>query len=388
MKHLGILTTSFPTRQNPGSGIFVSRLVDELARSVSVTVITPDATYDDGFQETGYPVLRFRYAPRRLQLISHQSGGIPVMLRQHRWLHLLLPLFLGSMFLACLRLSRRVDLIHANWAACGAIAGLAGWLARTPVISTLRGSDVARIQDFAVDRLLLSICLRTNAAVVCVSEAIRDAVGDLYPAYRDRLSCIPNGVGNEFLCIEHRASPSSRIRFLAIANLIPLKAIDLAIRAFSKATVTNSELLIIGDGPEKERLTELIHELNLADQVFLQGRISPENIPAELAKADALVLTSKSEGRPNVILEAMAAGLPVVATRIDGVRELLIDGHTGMLFDSGSIDQLADRMRRLATDSALRLQLGASARQSVLDKGLTWSNATQAYLQLYHAVAP
>ena len=387
MKHVGILTTSFPTRRNPGSGIFVSRLVDGLARTVPVTVITPDADGDDAFNDTAYPVKRFRYAPRRLQLISHQPGGIPVTLRQHRWLYLLLPALLGAMFLACFRLARRSDLIHANWAACGAIAGLAGHLAGTPVITTLRGSDVIRIGGSTIDRMLLAICLRTNAAVVCVSEAIRDAVADMYPAYRERLSCIPNGVGDDFLNVEHRAAPASRFRFMIIGSLIPRKAIALAIKAFAEAAKQDSELVVIGDGPERARLAELVQTLGLAGKVFLTGHISPDHIPAELARADALLLTSTSEGRPNVILEAMAAGLPVVATRIEGVTELVIDGETGLLFDSGSRGQLIECMRRLTDDPALCLRLGKAARQSVQEKGFTWAKATQSYLKLYYSIA-
>ncbi|MGX2029172.1 MULTISPECIES: glycosyltransferase [Methylocaldum] len=383
--NIGVLTTSFPLRTNPSSGVFVQRLVAHLAQHANVSVITPASNI--AFIDCcslPYAVRFFCYAPRRFQTIAHQPGGIPVALRNHRWLVLLMPLFIAAMFLSCLRHFRHMDIIHANWAACGAIAGMAGCILGIPVITTLRGSDVARIQNSVIDRIFLKTCLATNRKIVCVSDAICTLVGQFFPTMRNKLLVIPNGVADEFLLIDRNYQVSDfGITFITIGNLTPLKSIHTAIEAFAKANIENSRLIVIGDGPEKARLEQLAQHLKVGKHVHFLGVLPPEEIPAQLFNADVFVFTSVSEGRPNAILEAMAAGLPLAATSIDGVAELVIDSINGLLFEPGNSDILASHLKRLAFDTALRRKLGSSAKQSLIDQDLTWNRTAESYLQVY-----
>lgn len=386
---VGLLTTSFPLPDNPVSGIFVARLADRLSREATLTVLTPAGTSaSPQGNRARYAVHCFRYAPRAWQLIAHQPGGIPVALRRRRWLLLLLPGFLLGMFLACWRLARRVDVVHANWTATGAVAGLAGRLAGTPVLTTLRGSDVARLERSRLDRALLALCVRTNARLICVSEAIAQQVAAVLPATKQLLSVIPNGVDEQFLAVE-RPGPnaiSAPLRLLAVGNLVAGKSMDLIIEALHLAGArSEARLTIVGEGPQHSNLEALASRLNLGGRVRLEGAQPPETIPGHMAEADVLVLASRSEGRPNAVLEAMAAGLPVIASRIPGVTEIVRDGETGLLFDCGDAQALAGCVLRLEGDPALRRHLGAAGRRYIVEHGLLWEQTAQSYLAAYAA---
>lgn len=382
---VGLVTTSFPLSTNPVSGVFVARLAEELAKRVDVTVLTPAGTETAASTQTSFPVRYFRYAPQNLQKLAHQPGGVPVALRTSPASVLFLPLFIVALFIATLRLSRRCDVIHANWSACGAIAGLAGLLTRRPVITTLRGSDVMRLDRSKPARWLLAVTLWTNKQVVCVSSDIENQIRRLFPRMGERVRTIPNGVDDQFLSLSHLGHNRPELHLVAVGSLIPRKALDVAISAVARLQNSKIYLIVVGDGPERPRLEALIEEHALGDQVRLLGAQPPHAIPGFLENADALVLTSRHEGRPNVVIEAMAAGLPVVATAIPGVRELVPDGEVGLLFEPGDIAGLAAHLGRLLEEPDLRRELGQAGRRRVLGLGLSWDRAASAYCDLYQA---
>jgi glycosyltransferase involved in cell wall biosynthesis len=127
-----------------------------------------------------------------------------------------------------------------------------------------------------------------------------------------------------------------------IGRLIPLKRVDGIVRML--ASIPNASMIIVGDGPERQRLTELTRTLGLENRVRLTGALSPREAAATLAASDLLVLNSTTENCPHVVLEALALGVPVVATPVGGVPELIADGVTGLL--AASVDS-ADVMASL-----------------------------------------
>lgn len=384
---VAIVTTSYPLRIDSSSGIFISRLVAHLPGYINKTVITPCSDYPVTVQRSTNTRLQcFRYAPWSWQVIAHQPGGIPVALRTHRWLILLLPFLLLSMLLACIRAGCKSDLLHANWSLNGLIAGLAGKLTGTPVITTLRGSDVDRLEHSIIRRLVLRGCLCLNCRVITVSDAIRIQVCKRFPKYRARVSTIANGVSEEFIKLPvARTDNRGTLQITSIGSLIPRKCTDTLIRAVAGIKdISKLRLNIIGDGPERVALQAMAKkaESDGLDIVF-PGNLPPDKIPGVLALTDVFVLASHAEGRPNVVLEAMAAGIPVVASDIEGVRELIQHGETGLLFPSGDNEALIHELERLLNDAELRQQLGQSARQFIFDHGLTWQQCAANYTALY-----
>lgn len=383
---VAILTTSYPLTSDSSSGIFVARLVENLPEFVTSVVITPASrTSEQPSQSRRVAIRQFRYAPRKLQLLAHEPGGIPASLRRRRWIYLLLPGFLASMFISCLMHARNADVIHANWAICGCIAGLVGKLLRLPVVTTLRGDDVTRAHRHFLDRLILSLCMRYSTAVVAVSYAIGTTIRQQYPDQAHKVCTIQNGINDAFLNLQPR-SEQHPLRLLTVGSLIPRKGVDRIIRAVHLLSQPGRvSLLIVGDGPERGSLEDLAYRLNLQDDIEFSGALPPSAVPAALAQANVFILASASEGRPNALVEAMAAAVPVIASDIPGVKELVTDGRTGLLFPAESIDRLTECIRTMLDDPDVRIRLGRAAREFVVSQQVTWGTSAERYCRAYQS---
>ncbi len=155
--------------------------------------------------------------------------------------------------------------------------------------------------------------------------------------------------------------------FTCVARFAPQKAHDVLLRAFDSARREGGpriRLLLVGDDPfgdGRRRAEALARELELGDACLFAG--VRRDVPALLAASDAFVMSSLWEGLGLVFLEAMAAGLPVLASRVSAVPEVVVEGETGLLVPPGDPDELAVGLRRLAQDGELRRRLGAAGRQ-------------------------
>lgn len=189
------------------------------------------------------------------------------------------------------------------------------------------------------------------------------------------IEIVYNGVAKMVASIEkkelHRNSAAAArrpITALYVGRLVEVKNIPVLLRAMKKLVDgdTKMQLLIAGDGPLRERLLDQISQLNLTKHVELLGQRA--DTQALMAAADFLVLPSFWEGLSNVILESMMAGTPVIASAVGGSLELVENHQTGLLFASDSDTELADAMKRLATDMVLRSRLGKAAQERVVEQ--------------------
>lgn len=389
---VAVVTTSFPLTPDSSSGIFVFRLLKLLSNVGQLAVITPsDGTGVNTLSDINIGMIyTFRYAPRRLEILAHNPGGIPVILKKKKWALALVPFFLVSMFLKCVSVGRRVHVLHANWAICGFVTGIAGKLVNTPVITTLRGDDITRAKRSTIDRWLLKWCVRLSDSVVTVSDAINAWLMEAFPHEHTKISTIPNGVDEVFLKIGKArsfAEQSRGPRLLTVGSLIPRKGIDQIIRALALLKDAEYELHIVGDGPEENTLKTLAADHGIAKNIHFLGAVSPSEVQDLIASADIFVLASHSEGRPNVILEAMAGALPIIATNIDGVNELIMHEKTGLLFGDGDLDQLAGNIKLLISNPIKRAHLGGQAHQFIIENKLLWSETAARYEAIYQRLA-
>lgn len=380
---IAVVSTSFPLDEASVSGVFVRRMVESLPAGFDPLVVTSAADHSlPPPSSARYRLRCFRYGPWAWQRLAHRPGGIPAALAGSRWMWGVLPLYLAALFFASLRVARRVELIHANWAVTGALAGLAGRLARRPVVTTLRGSDVARAGRGAVDRLLLRMALRFSDRVVTVSESLREELMRLFPVDPAKVTVISNGVEASLLSLD-AGSGEEGLAVVTVCNLIPAKGVATIIEALDACEGVT--LHVVGDGPQREALAALAARLGVAERVRFHGKVAPARVADRLARADAFVLASESEGRPNAVLEALAAGVPVVATDIDAVREIVGDGDNGLLFAPGDAAALAERLNRLR-DAGLRRRLSRAGRAFIVDQGLLWEQTGRRYAELYQAL--
>lgn len=174
----------------------------------------------------------------------------------------------------------------------------------------------------------------------------------------DRIFIIPNPLAANLT----QTAQSRNCTLLAVGRFVPEKGYDLLLPAFAQVApdFPDWRLRIIGDGPEMAALQALARELNIADRVEMPGRSG--DIPGELAQAGLFVLSSRFEGFPNALVEAMAAGLPVIATDCpSGPREIIRDSVDGLLVPPENVDALAAAMRRLMSNHDERARLAARA---------------------------
>ena len=211
---------------------------------------------------------------------------------------------------------------------------------------------------------------RLTDAVVANSEAVaRDAIDheDLDPA---KLHVIRNGVGVPESPAAHEVEATRRglgatpddVVIGCVANYRPVKRLDVLIDAVATiALERRMKVILVGDGPMRPELEARIGRLGLAERIRLHGRSLD---PSALYWAfDAVALPSDSEGLPNVLLEAAAAGRPLIATSVGGSPEVCVDGESGILVKPGDVAAMATALARIVDDEDLRKRLGHGARQ-------------------------
>ena len=237
-----------------------------------------------------------------------------------------------------------------------------------------------------IQRLLWNIADQ----VLSVSETLRDNLHASVGFPKERIRVINNGVDMSRFRIAHDGNvykaklgfPSDSVGFGAIGRLVPVKCFPMLLEAsamiFDK--VPNSYLVIVGDGPLGGELKAMVRSRNIADRVkFLGWR---PDVPDILKALDVFVCSSESEGMSNTILEAMASGIPVVATAVGGNAELVVDGETGLLVESTDPKILASAVVRLLANQELRLRMGAIGRRRV-EECFSLEAMTRNYAKFY-----
>jgi glycosyltransferase involved in cell wall biosynthesis len=246
-----------------------------------------------------------------------------------------------------------------------------GRLARVPlIVGNCRGGGAPRRQHEA---WLWPLAHH----ILCNSQAVKSVLRERCRVPEDRLTVIPNGVDTDYF--QPAAGPEAGPpRVLSVARMVPDKDHQTLLQAF-RLTVREhpeAELWLVGDGPRLAEVRESARQLLPGARVkFLAPR---EDLRPLLAQASLLALSSKTEALPNVVLEAMAAGLPVVATRVGGVPELVVPGLTGWLVASGDALGLAAALSQVLGDPDTRQAMGRAGRRRA-EKEFSLKTMTQQY---------
>ena len=352
----------FITLAEPGGAqTYVANLLPALAKHCEVVVgAYGEGPLRDAAREAGVRFVALRHVRRPL----HPGRDL-----------------LGLLELIALIRRERPDLVHANSSKAGVLGRLAALLMRVPVrVFTVHGwafkahsGQASRLYRWA-DRVMSPL----TSATICVSETERAAGLAARTCRAQRTVVIPNAV-------DVGAAPGARHdgdppRVVSVGRLAAPKDALTLLRALTDVAPAPFSALLVGDGPDRPELEASIRALGLEDTVTLAG--SRSDVPALLAAADVFVLSSRSEGAPFSILEAMAAGLPVVASNVGGVGELVVDGETGLLVPPADPGRLADALRRVLGDAALRRRLGAAGRARARER-FDLRALQDAHLELY-----
>jgi glycosyltransferase involved in cell wall biosynthesis len=336
-----------------GAQTYVAALAKALAREYDVVV----AAHGEGFHG-------FRYVPLR---------------------HLRRPLNPLHDALALVELYRlfrreRPLVVHANSSKAGVLGRLAAFAARVPVrFFTVHGwafkahTGLASNAYLWADRLMSPLTTTT----ICVAHGERSAGLQARTCRADRTVVIYNGVP---LDVPRRGAHTGPATLLSVGRLRAPKDFVTLVRAMAALEPGAARLRIAGDGPDRPALEAEIDRLGLTERVELLG--TRDDVPELLAGSDVFVLASDSEGLPMSVLEAMAAGLPVVASAVGGIPELVRDGETGTLVRPGDSAVLARAIERIVSDPVLRDRLGEAGRHRV-EQEFSLERFEREHLELY-----
>jgi glycosyltransferase involved in cell wall biosynthesis len=254
----------------------------------------------------------------------------------------------------------------------------------------LRGGDVPGAEPtLAITHRLLQPLrrhvLRRSVAVVANSNGLRkmSLTADPIP-----VRVIPNGVDTEFFHPPAQRPVSDRFRVAFVGRFQAQKNLAVLLEQFAQMrdkAPRRVELHLVGDGPLFTELRAQSASLRLNGEITWHGWLPREELRAVLQSCDCFVNPSQYEGMPNAVLEAMACGLPVVASRVPGNEDLVIDGETGLLFDLASPSTLALQLESLANDPQVRDRMGRAGR-AVVERDYSWRNVAERYAALFDSL--
>jgi glycosyltransferase involved in cell wall biosynthesis len=386
-----VFTSLYPNNIWPNHGVFIKERMTHVAGldGCEIKVVAP-VPY--------FPAIRLNWRWQFSQIARlEKRDGIDVYHPRYFIVPKIAMILYGwMMFLSVLQLVKKIqrefnfDIIDAHYVyPDGFAALLLGNYFKKPVVVSARGSDVNLYQTMPLIRRLLQYVLSKADKVVAVSQALKRAMIQLGTP-QEKISYIPNGVDCEkFYPIPKEQArwalglPNGRM-ILSVGNLTSNKGFDLLIRSFgnlvARPVYSDLQLTIVGDGLIHEDLEKLISNLKLRHRVLLVGAIPHEQLYLWYSAADLFCLASHREGWPNVILEALACGTPVVATSVGGVSEVIRSDKVGLL---------ADRTEAALTENIdCALKKKWSAEDLVEYARLhTWDRTASDVLQVFESVS-
>ena len=285
---------------------------------------------------------------------------------------------------------RGADVVHSHEFTMGVYGTVAAKMARRPQLLTMHGGRyyAGKLQR----RLALGAAARLSGAVVGVSAACATDLEETLRLRRGAVRVVPNGVpvprGERAPVRRELGLGDADTLLVAVGNLYPVKGHIVLLRALAllaeRGRASGLTVAIAGRGREEAALRDFARQAGIEGRVRLLGY--REDVGDILAAADIYAMPSLSEGLPLALLEAMAVGLPVIASRVGGIPEVVTDGEDALLVPPGDPAALAAAIERLAEDEALRAQLGNSARRKA-ERDYTLDAMLDRYEAIYAAIS-
>ncbi len=397
---IGVLTTSYPTHEEDFAGSFVAGMVETLIkRGHSVTLLaprvrscattsgppsscgipspscTPGSARSDscrvsgpggGLEKSGLFAHRVRYPwPERWPSVFN-GGGAPDSLEANPWLWAELPPFLLCMARDALRLLRGVDVIISHWLIpCGILASIL--FPKKKHLAVAHSSDVRMLAGSVFAEAGVRLLLGSNVEVMFSCEAVRNVLMERLSqkntvALKQRSFVQPMGAEPQRVVGGHRARIREELGIegfcvLFLGRLVPIKRPEWLL-ALARG-VEEATFIVAGDGPLRESLQRRVEASGFEARFRFEGAVGPDRKRDLLSGADVMVSTSgvtaggRTEGAPVSMMEGAIAGLPVVATEVGGVGEIVVDGETGFLCSTDQPDSMISALKRLKNDPDL-----------------------------------
>ncbi|MFI5383996.1 MAG: glycosyltransferase [Methanosarcina thermophila] len=383
----------FPNRYYPQLGTFIKQSIDSIAnQGVDVTVISPKPFV---LPFSSFPYHNFFKLPR----IEHTEKYD---LHYPRYIYAVPKKYFYpitgisySLFVskyAVKNIKPVPDLIHAHFSypdGYGMMKLAKRW--NVPLVISALGTierKVAYEGSYTSKQIIEAMSFADR--ILSVSEDLKLHIVNL-GIDKNKVHVVPNGVDIGKFKPAGKAHARSILNLprdknivLFVGALRKIKGVDYLIEAAHSFVDKDTYLFMVGrDDGLKKNLEKRAHELKIANYIKFTGPVNHEDIPLWISASDILVLPSLSEGRPNVILEALACEVPVVATDVGGIPELMVDGETGYLVPPKSPDELSRKINKLLDDKNRREKMGKFGRKCIIQRGLTWEAHAKTTVDIY-----
>jgi glycosyltransferase involved in cell wall biosynthesis len=359
-----IVTHLFPIDRSDYKGAFVCELATELQkrghRVHVVTPMRPGAARREAI--SGVIAHRYRYWGWRRGRQLGQLRGTPVLLLGSLVL-------LGVIKTLLTVFKNDIDLLHAYWVVPGGMVALvAGLLSGRPVVATAAGSDLNIAPGNRLVRPLVKLTLRNVSELIAVSTSLKQMAVDL--GLPEKKGVVVHGPVGIYSRNSHRTQerPLTGTEYakkvLYVGNLTPPKRVDTIVRAMRWVTqrLPGVQLTILGDGHLRSAHEALAESLAVRENTRFLGAVPHERVLSLMNDSDLFVHCSDREGLPVAVVEAMASGLPVVASRVGGIPDVVHNGETGFLLSPGDVEGYAEKIVLILTNEGLRRQMGTASR--------------------------
>ncbi|MBI1936238.1 glycosyltransferase [Candidatus Woesearchaeota archaeon] len=397
MKNVLVAATTFPRWPNDTEPGFVFELSRLLAKKgYNIIVLAPHYPGAKKFETTGgMQIYRFPYFwPLKYQKLCYE-GGILENIKKNMLARVQVPFLLFFELLHIIEIIKRekIDIIHAHWLIPqGFLAAVIKKFCRIHYIATAHAGDIFPLRK----RLLKSVGAFSIKNADCMTANSTFTKNSVLGIYGRDIEIIPMGVDLRSFSPKNK---DAKIRekygingsfILFVGRLAEKKGTEYLIRAIPMVLekLPNSKLLIVGDGPEKERLENLTNELKLNRNVIFAGKVINQDLPKYYATADIFVGPSivakggDTEGLGIVFLEAIASGTCVVGTNVGGIPDIIKNNETGLLVEEKNLEELAKAIVKLLKDKKLQQKLKKNAMNHIR-KNYSWDIVAEKFSSLY-----
>lgn len=383
-----LFSTLYPDSTRPGHGIFVETRLRHLMESgnIECKVVSPVPWFPFTNEKFGeyskYSIVPRREMWNRVDVIHPRYPLIPK--AGMSTAPILMAIAVRKTLRNIINSGYDFDIIDAHYFyPDGVAAVILGKIFRKPVVITARGTDLNLIPKYLLPRKMIQWAASEASGLITVCQALKNVLMEL-GVTENKVTVLRNGVDLEiFTPPKERELLKKNLdihgkTLLSVGYLIDRKGHDLVIRSLQNLPDVN--LLIVGDGPDRNKLENLAQEINVSERVKILDAMEQSRLKDYYGAADVLVLASSREGWANVLLESMACGTPVVATNVWGAPEIISEPEAGTMVEERTVDSLSAAIHKVLYDYPDRMKTRQYAER------FTWEPTTQGQLLLFNKI--
>jgi len=383
-----VVTTGFPRWAGDGQCAFVWEAARAVARQgLQVRVVamhSPEARTHEYIE--GIEVIRPRYWwPERWEILRKEgAAGLPATWRKYPLGRFQIVPFILVHTLVTTRCARACDLIHAHWTLSAAAACIGQWIHHAPILVTLQGSDIFQVTRHPVGAWLTRKVLQRCDRITALSQALKRATAAI-GIQPDKIQIIPNGVDTA----RFTPPPVNEDRedlILYVGSFIERKGVKYLLLAMPEVfrSLPQYRLVLAGEGPQYLPLRQLAKDLGIVERVTFLGFQPQNQIRTWMQRAKLLVLPSLEEALGVVLLEALACGTPIVASRVDGIKEV-VTSDVGMLVPPADPVALSGAIQSILENPQQWADMSHHARGRAV-MYYDWDRIASQYIALYQSM--